>query len=129
MGFPSKTQLWEDRCNCPDDVDSHPNALIQKASIAFKIQTSGRQFSWSGRASTRYGNCVHQSNRSDDHPLVQTREALVWKLLAVKVRSSGQQGTIVRTRLKPGKNFSEIFGKPIVQLSVRTPYDYRLDDA
>jgi hypothetical protein len=37
MGFPSKTQLWEDRCNRPDDVDSHLDALIHKASIAFKI--------------------------------------------------------------------------------------------
>jgi hypothetical protein len=34
---------------------------------------------------------------------------------------------IVRTLLKTGKNFSEIFGKPIAQLSVRTPYDYRQD--
>jgi len=37
MGFPSKTQIWEDRCNYPDDVDSRPDALIHKASIAFKI--------------------------------------------------------------------------------------------
>jgi len=36
---------------------------------------------------------------------------------------------IVRTLLKTGKNFSEIFGKPIVQLSVRMPYDYRQDNA
>jgi hypothetical protein len=41
-GFLSKTQLWEDRCNRPDDVDSHPDALIHKASIVFKIQMSGR---------------------------------------------------------------------------------------
>jgi len=51
MGCLSKTQIWEDHCNCPDDVDSRPNALIHKASIAFKIQMSGRQFSWSGRSS------------------------------------------------------------------------------
>jgi hypothetical protein len=69
MGFPSKTQLWEDHCNCSDDVNSRPNALIHKASITFKIQTSGRQSSWSRRASIRYGNCVHQINRLDDHPL------------------------------------------------------------
>jgi hypothetical protein len=67
MGFPSKTQLWEDRCNCLDDVDSRPDALINKASIAFKIQTSGRESSWSGPACIRYGNCVHQINRPDDH--------------------------------------------------------------
>jgi hypothetical protein len=68
LGFLSKTQLWEDRCNCPDDVDYRPGALIHKASIAIQIQTSGRQSSWSGRASIRYGNCVHQISRLDDHP-------------------------------------------------------------
>jgi len=41
-GFLSKTQIWEDSCNRPDDVDSCPDALIHKASRAFKIQTSGR---------------------------------------------------------------------------------------
>jgi hypothetical protein len=43
--------------------------LIQKASIGFKIQTSGRQSAWSRRTSIRYGNCVHQINCLDDHPL------------------------------------------------------------
>jgi hypothetical protein len=61
-GFPSKIQLWEDRCNRPDE-------LIHKASITFKIQTSGRQSAWSGRACIRYGNCLHLINRPDDHPL------------------------------------------------------------
>jgi len=42
MEFFSQTQIWEDRCNCPNDVDSRPDALIHKASITFKIQTSGR---------------------------------------------------------------------------------------
>jgi hypothetical protein len=41
-------------------------------------------------------------------PLVRTREALIWKLHAVEVRSSGRQGNTVRRRLKSGKNFSEI---------------------
>jgi hypothetical protein len=36
MKFPSKTQLWEDRYNRPNDVDSRPDALIHKASITFK---------------------------------------------------------------------------------------------
>jgi hypothetical protein len=61
--------------------------------------------------------------------LVRTREALVWKLLAAEVRPSEGQDTTVWTRLKTGKNFSEIFGKLIVQLSVRTPYDYCPDGA
>jgi len=76
IGFPSKTQLWEDRCNRPDDVDSRPDALIHKASIAFKIQTSRRQSSWSGSASIRYGNCVHQINSPDDHPLSSDAQRL-----------------------------------------------------
>jgi hypothetical protein len=36
--FLSKTHIWEDRCNRPDDVDSRPVALIHEASCAFKIQ-------------------------------------------------------------------------------------------
>jgi hypothetical protein len=59
MVFLSKTQIWEDSCNGPDDVDSRLDALIYKASRAFKIQTFGRQSSWSGRTSYIYGNCVH----------------------------------------------------------------------
>jgi hypothetical protein len=47
MGFLSKTQIWEDHCNRPEDVDSRKDALIHKASRAFKIQTSGLQSSWS----------------------------------------------------------------------------------
>jgi len=69
MRFLSKTQIWEDRCNRPDDVDSCPDAIIHMASIAFKIHMSGRQSSWSGRASYLYGNCVHMINRPDDHSL------------------------------------------------------------
>jgi hypothetical protein len=104
MGFPSKTQIWEDCCNCPDNVDSHPNTLIHKASIAFKIQTSRRQSSWSGHSTIR-------STVRTTIPLVRTYEALVWKLHAAKVRLSGRQGTTVRTQLKSGKNFSEILEK------------------
>jgi len=66
--FLSKTQICEDCCNRPDDVDSRLDALIHKESIAIQIQASGRQSSWSGRASIRYGNCVHQISRPDDHP-------------------------------------------------------------
>jgi len=69
VGFLSKTQIWEDRCNRSDDVDSRPDVLIHKASIAFKIQTSGRQSSWSGHAIYLYGNCVHLINCPDDHSL------------------------------------------------------------
>jgi hypothetical protein len=69
MGFLSKTQIWEDRYNCPDDVDSRPDALIHKASCTFKIQMSKRQPSWSGRESYLYGNCVHLINLPDEYSL------------------------------------------------------------
>jgi len=42
MGFLSKSQIWKDRCNRSDDVDSRPDALIRKANWAFKIQMSRR---------------------------------------------------------------------------------------
>jgi hypothetical protein len=40
--------------------------------------------------------------------MVRTREALIWKLHAVKVRPSGRQGNTVRIRLNSGKTFYEI---------------------
>lgn len=67
-GFLSKTQIWEDCCNCPDDVDFRPDALIHKASIAIQIQMPERQSSWSGCACIKYGNCVHHISHPDDHP-------------------------------------------------------------
>jgi len=66
IGFLSKTLIWEDNYNRPDDVCSRPDALTRKVSRAFKVQPSGRQSSWSGRSSFIYGNCVHQINRPDD---------------------------------------------------------------
>jgi hypothetical protein len=61
--------------------------------------------------------------------LVQMSKASIRKLLAADVRPSGRQGTTVQTRLISGKNFIEILGQLITQLSVRTAHDYRLDDA
>jgi hypothetical protein len=86
MGFLSKTQIWEDCCNCPNDVDSSPDELIHKASIAFKIQMSGRLSSGSGRASIIYGNCVHQINRQDDHSL-----GLDARSLGMEITCSGSE--------------------------------------
>jgi hypothetical protein len=60
-----QVQIWEDCCNCPDDVDSLPDALIYKARIAIQIHPSGRLLAWSGRAFNRYGNCVFNFNRPD----------------------------------------------------------------
>jgi hypothetical protein len=80
------------------------------------------------RASDMEIVCIRSTVRTTI-PLVWTRKALVWKLLAAEVRPFGRLGITVRTRLKTRKNFSEIFGKPIVQLSVQMPFDHRLDDA
>jgi len=89
--FLSKTQIWEDHCNRPDDVDSRPDALIHKASITFKIQTSRRQSAWSGRAYIRYGNCMHQINCPDDHSSYpDARSLFIRKLLAAEVQPSGR---------------------------------------
>jgi hypothetical protein len=92
-GFLFKTQIWEDRCNRPDDVDSRPDTFIHKASIAFKIQTSGYQSSWSERSSIRYGNCVHQINRPDDHPPGPDTRSLYMEITCSRratVRTTGQ---------------------------------------
>jgi len=83
-GFLSKTLLWEDRCNRLDNVDSRPDALIHKASIAFKIQTSGRQSAWFERVSIRFGNCVHQINCPDNHPLGPDARSLVMEITCSK---------------------------------------------
>jgi hypothetical protein len=105
MGFPSKTQICEDSCNRPDDVDSYPDALIHKASCAFKIQTFGRRSSWFGRASFIYENYVQlKCDLSND-----------------RATPSGRGSIQERIYVK--------FGKPIAQLSVRTPYVYSQDGA
>jgi hypothetical protein len=47
---------------------SRLDVLIHKASIVIQIQPSRCQSAWSGRAWIRYGNCVHQNSRPNDHP-------------------------------------------------------------
>jgi hypothetical protein len=129
MGFLSKTQIWEDRCNRPDDVDSRPDALIHKASIAFKIQTFGRQSSRFGRASIRYENCMHQINRPDEHPLGPNARSLDMEIAcsgSATVRTTGQHRP---DAAQIRKEFQRNFGKSIAQLSIQTSYDYRPVDA
>jgi hypothetical protein len=120
--FLSKVQLWEDRCNRPDDVDSRPDALIHKASIAIQIQMFGR-------ACIRYGNPVHQINRPDDRPPGLDTRSLYMEITCSGRQLSGRQSTTVRTRLRNKNNFSEILGQLIPQLSIWTAYDYRPDGA
>jgi len=57
-----------------------------------------------GRASYMEIACI-RSTIQTTNPMIQTREALIWKLREAKVRPSGQQGYTVRTRLNSGKNF------------------------
>jgi hypothetical protein len=57
--------IWEVHCNHLNDVESLPGALIHKASIAFKIQTSRCQSSWSRSSKHLYGNYLQ---RKCDHP-------------------------------------------------------------
>jgi len=74
-------------------VDSHPDALIHKASIAIQIQMSGRQSSWFGRVCIKYGNCVHQINRPDDHPPGPNTRSLYKEITCSEratVRTTGQ---------------------------------------
>jgi hypothetical protein len=65
LGFPSQTQIWEDNYNRPDDVCSRPDALLHKASLAFNVQPSELQSSWSERSSFIYENLQLKFNRSD----------------------------------------------------------------
>jgi hypothetical protein len=110
IGFLSKTQIWEDRYNHPNNVDSRPEELIHKASRAFKIKTSGRRPSWSGHASYIYMEiaCIKKIVQTLAF-MVRTREALIWKLRAAGVRSSGRQGNTFRMRLISGKNFCKFW--------------------
>jgi hypothetical protein len=89
-GFLSKTQIWEDCCNRPNDVDYCLDVLIHKASIVIQIQTSGRQSAWSGSAFIKYENCVHQINHPEDHP-----PGLDVQSLYMEITCSGR--AIVRT--------------------------------
>jgi hypothetical protein len=64
--------------------------------------------------------CIRSTIRTT-YAMVQTHQALIWKLRAAKVRSSGR-GSIQ-------ERISANFGKPIAQLFVRTPYVYCPDGA
>jgi hypothetical protein len=49
--FRSKTQIWEDSCNRPNNVCSRLDAILDKASHTYKVQLSGCQSPWSERSS------------------------------------------------------------------------------
>jgi len=83
MGFLSKTQIWEDSCNRPEDVDSRPNALIHKEVAHSKfIRPDDGLHGPDTRASYMEIGYIRFT--------VRTRQALIWKLHAAKVRPSGR---------------------------------------
>jgi hypothetical protein len=83
-GFLSKTQIWEVRCNRPDDVESRPDALIHKASIAFKSKRPDvNPLGPDARASDMEIACIRSTVRTTI-PLVRTCKAFIWKLLEWK---------------------------------------------
>jgi hypothetical protein len=82
---------------------------IRQVSHSKSRRPEASQLGPNARASDMEIACIRLNVRTTI-PLVQTDEALVWKLLAVEVRLSGRQDTTVGTPLKTGKNFNEIFG-------------------
>jgi hypothetical protein len=67
--FP-KIQIWEDRCKRSDDVDSHTDALIYKASSAFRLHGPDGQAIYMEIA------CIRSTIRRII-PLVRMDEALI----------------------------------------------------
>jgi hypothetical protein len=90
-------------------MNSRLDALIHKASIAIPILTSGRQSALFGvRALDMETACIKSAVWMTILP-VRTREASIWKLLAVNVRPSGWQGITVWTRLTNRKDLRRNF--------------------
>jgi hypothetical protein len=133
-------------------VDSRPDALIHKASIAIQIQSSGRQsawsglafnrygnyvfnfnrpeacLSWSGRALNRYGNCLLKINRPDGHPPWSGSAKPYMKI------TCGGRATVRMTvphcpdaTLKQERFLAKISEILVAQLSVRTAHVHRPD--
>jgi len=101
--FLSKTKIWEDRYNRLDVVDFRSDEFINKASIAFTIQTSGHQYSWSGRVSIIYESCVHQINRLNDNSFGPDARSLGIKITcsgSATIQTIGQHGPDAAQNMK-----------------------------
>jgi len=111
-------QLW-------DFLPKHKNgktvATIQTMWIPFRTRSFIRQVMQSksrrpnvslhgpdARASYMEIACIRSTVRTID-AMVQTPQALIWKLHVAKVRSSRRQSNTVWARLNSGKNFSKIW--------------------
>jgi hypothetical protein len=74
-------------------------------------------------------NCMHQINRPEDHSFGPDARSL-----NMEIACSGSATVRTTRHHRPEaaqirKEFQGNFGKPIAQLSVRTPYDYRPNGA
>jgi hypothetical protein len=110
MGFPSKTQIWEDCCNRSSARYGNPDVRA----LVFMVQTREHQI-WKLSA---LDNCP------DDHSFGSDAQSLDMEIAcseSATVRMTGHhRPDVAQIR----KEFQQNFGKPIVQLSVQTPYDY-----
>jgi hypothetical protein len=123
--FSFQNQIWEDCCNRPDEVDSHPDALLLKASLRFKFNRPDANLPWSGRAYDRYGNCVQQITCLDGHPAWSGRvKPLQGNYLQRTYDRQDDRSLPSRRGSQTGKIFSEIFRISVAQLFVRTAYDH-----
>jgi hypothetical protein len=77
---------------------------IRQVSYSKSRCPDASQYGPDTRASDMEIACI-KINCQNDHPLVRTREALIWKLLAKEVPPSRRQGTTVRTWLKNRREF------------------------
>jgi hypothetical protein len=128
MGFPYKTHMGRllqpsGRCGFLSGC-AHPEGKLR-----FKIQTSGRQPSWFGRASYLYGNSVHLINRPDDHYLGLDARSLDMKIACSRSASVRMTRQHCSDTAQIKKEFQRNFGNPIAQLSIRMPYVHRPDGA
>jgi hypothetical protein len=79
--------------------------------------------------SIKYENCVHQINRPDDHSFDPDERSLNMEIACSESATVRTMGHRRSDAAQIKKEFQQNFGKPIAQLSVRTPYDYRPDGA
>jgi hypothetical protein len=78
----------------------------------------------------KYGNCVHQINRPDDHPLGPDARSLYMKITcSERVTVRDYRATPSGRSSQTGKIFNEIFRISVAQLSIQTAYDHNPDDA
>jgi hypothetical protein len=75
--------------------------------------------------SIRYENCVHQINRPDDHSFGPDARSLNMEIVCSGSATVQTTGHHRPDAAQIKKEFQRILGKPIAQLSVLTPYDYR----